>query len=81
VERAGLGGCLWVYDAVFDFNKDSCVAEIDSIVVVSDYGLLNVEEREGDDLAVQFLSIAFDSVGIAWCVIFELNVVREVDLE
>jgi hypothetical protein len=46
VERAGLGGCLWVDDAVFDFNEDSCVAEINSIVVVSDYGLLNVEERE-----------------------------------
>lgn len=81
MERTRLGGCLWVDDAVFDFNEDSCVAEIDSSVVVSYYGLLNVEEWEGDNLAVQFLSIAFDSVGIARCVILELNVIREVDLE
>ena len=81
VERAGEGVCLWVDDAVFDFNEDAGTAEIDSSVVVSDYGLLNVEEREGNNLTVQLLPIAFNSVGIARCVILELNVAWEVDLK
>ena len=56
MEGAGLCECLWVFDAVDDFDEDSFATEIDSFVVVCDYSLLHVEERERHDITVQFIS-------------------------